>query len=80
MAKKKLKVAQQDWLPISEQVRACLRDCGQTRYRVAQATGIGEALLSRFAAGKTLGLSAKALDKLSKYLRLEVSMHGVVEQ
>ncbi|MCX7421962.1 MAG: helix-turn-helix transcriptional regulator [Planctomycetia bacterium] len=79
MAKKKLKVAQQDWLPISEQVRNCLKDCGQTRYAVSKATGISEAVLSRFANGKVQGLSARALNVLGKYLRLEVLSHGILD-
>ena len=79
MAKKKLKEAQQDWPPVSEQVRVCLRDCGQTRYAVSKATGISEAVLSRFANGKVQGLSARALDVLGKYLRLEVLSHGILD-
>ena len=75
---KKLAKSQEQLKPVSQQVRECLENCGQTRYAVSQATGIDQAVLSRFATGKT-GLSGKALDVLGAYLRLEVKMHGVVE-
>lgn len=63
---------------LSEQVRECLKTCGQTRYAVSQATGIDQAVLSRFMWGETL-LSGASLDVLGKYLRLEVVMHGLEE-
>lgn len=63
-------------LKLSEQVRECLETCGQTRYVVARETQIDQAVLSRFATGRTR-LSSAALDVLGKYLRLEVVMHGV---
>lgn len=64
--------------PLSEQVRECLRACGETRYAVSQATGIAQSVLSRFMAGQT-GLSGASLDVLGKYLRLEVVMRGMDE-
>ena len=64
---------------VSEQIRAHLANSGLTRYRVAQATGIDEATLCRFAAGER-GLSSKALDRLGQFLDLEVVMHGPTEK
>lgn len=75
---KKREKPQKQWKLLSEQVRDCLKSCGKTRYVVSQMTGIDQAVLSRFATGRTR-LSSAALDVLGRYLRLEVKMHGVEE-
>ena len=54
----------------TNQIRAALADCGATRYRVAQDTGLSEAQLCRFAGGE--GLSMQSLDTLAEYLGLTV--------
>ncbi len=58
--------------PLSDQLRKIIEDCGVTRYRIAQETGISEQALSKFVTGKQKGLSMDALDELGKYLRLRI--------
>lgn len=58
---------------VSDQFRIVIDSCGVTRYRISQETGIAEATLSNFMAGKC-GLSMKALDRLGEYLDLEVTL------
>ena len=48
-------------------------DSGQTRYRIAQETGINESALGKFYHGER-GLSLGALDRLGKYLGLRIVM------
>jgi plasmid maintenance system antidote protein VapI len=57
--------------PISDQLRQVILDCGQTRYAVCKATGIGQDVLSRFIHGER-GLSMEVLDTLGEYLGLRV--------
>jgi hypothetical protein len=64
MAKKRLK--------LSDQLRQAIETCGQTRYRIAQATGISEATLCRFMSGDR-GLPMKTLDTLADYLELNIT-------
>jgi hypothetical protein len=59
--------------PISEQVRHLIRTCGQTRYKISQATGIRQDVLSRFMSGES-GLSMPILDRLGAYLELKIVM------
>jgi hypothetical protein len=60
---------------VSEQVRRAIRDCGLTRYRIAQLTDMDQATLAKFMSGER-GLSTTALDTLGELLDLEVVMHG----
>lgn len=55
----------------SKQLRAALKECGQTRYAVSKATGISQPTLSRFADGSR-GLPLKTIDQLVEYLGLEL--------
>jgi hypothetical protein len=55
---------------LTDQIRAALADCGETRYRVAKNTGLSEPQLCRFASGQ--GLSLPGLDTLAEYLGLEI--------
>jgi hypothetical protein len=57
-------------LGLTDQIRAALENCGETRYRVAKNSGLNEPQLCRFMAGA--GVSFKALDKLAEYLGLEI--------
>ena len=57
-------------LGLTDQIRAALENCGETRYRVAKNSGLNEPQLCRFMAGA--GISFKALDKLAEYLGLEI--------
>lgn len=59
---------------LTDQIRAALADCGETRYRVAKNTGLSEPQLCRFAAGQ--GLSLPAIDALAEYLGLEIVVRG----
>jgi transcriptional regulator with XRE-family HTH domain len=56
---------------ISEQLRAALANAGESRYRIAQATGISQAVLSRFVRGEC-GLSLDYIDVLGEHLGLEL--------
>lgn len=56
---------------ISEQLRAALKHSGVSRYEVAKQTTISESQLSRFANMKSQ-LSLDSVDKLAKYLKLEL--------
>ena len=64
MARKKPKT-------MSDQMRELIVNCGETRYRIAQNTGLSESMLSKFATGRQ-GLSMAALDVLGTYLNWEV--------
>ena len=61
-------------MTFSDQVRRAIRDCGLTRYRIAQEAGVEQASLSRFMAGA--GVTTTTLDAIAKVLRLEVTMKG----
>ena len=56
---------------LSDQIRAAIRDSGESRYKIAQMTEINESQLSGFFRG-TRGLSLEAADRLAKYLGLEI--------
>jgi len=58
-------------LPLTEQLRQALVNCGETRYRIAKNTGIGADTLCRFVNGERF-LSAEAMDTLGEYLGLEL--------
>ncbi len=59
--------------PLTEQLRQAIRDCGQTRYAIFKATGIGQEVLSRFVHGER-GLSMEVMDKLGLYLGLRITV------
>ena len=56
---------------LTDQIRQAIDDCGLTRYRIAQDTGIDESTLAKFYHG-TRGLSLDNLDLLCGYLRLRI--------
>jgi plasmid maintenance system antidote protein VapI len=56
---------------LSEQLKSAILNCGQTRYRIAQKTGITEATLSKFIHGHH-GLSQETVDVLGDYLNLRL--------
>ena len=56
---------------ISGRLREAIERSGQTRYRIALATGISQAALSRFITGER-GLALESADKLAAYLGLEL--------
>lgn len=59
-------------MTVSEQLRKAVETCGETRYRIAQETGIPESTLSRFVASGR-GLSMANTDRLCAYLGLELT-------
>ena len=58
-------------LMLTDQLRHLVENCGQTRYRIAKATGISEPTLCRLVSGERF-LSPKALDTLGAYLGLKI--------
>ena len=58
---------------MTDQVREAIGDCGETRYRISQDTGIDESTLSKFYHGQR-GMSLDSFDLLCQYLRLRVVM------
>ncbi|MCA9027821.1 MAG: helix-turn-helix domain-containing protein [Planctomycetaceae bacterium] len=63
MARKKL-------TSLTDQIRKAVTDCGESRYRISQQTGISQSTLAKFIGGA--GLSMESLDLLAAYLELEV--------
>jgi transcriptional regulator with XRE-family HTH domain len=55
----------------TEQLRRSIRDCGESRYSLAQRTGIAQSTLTRFMNGNR-GLSMEAIDLLFDALDLEI--------
>ncbi|HEX2838744.1 MAG TPA: hypothetical protein VHN77_11505 [Phycisphaerales bacterium] len=58
----------------SDALRAAVKNSGETRYRIAQETGMTESGLSRFVHGG--GLNLASLDRLAGYLGLELVPAG----
>ena len=58
---------------LSDQIRQAIDDCGLSRYRLWQETGIDQSTLTKFYHGQQ-GLSMKALDRLGEYLELTITM------
>ena len=64
---------------LSEQLKAAILNSGQTRYRIAQETGITEATLSKFIHGHH-GLSQETVDVLGDYLGLRLVADDSAQQ
>jgi transcriptional regulator with XRE-family HTH domain len=58
---------------LSDQLRHALDECGISRYRIAQDTGINESALAQFYLGKR-GLELATLDKLAEYLEITINV------
>ena len=58
---------------LNDQIRQAIDDSGQTRYRIAQETGIDESGLAKYYNGHQ-GLSSDAIDRLGEYLGLRIVM------
>ena len=56
---------------LTDQIRRAINESGVSRYRLWKETGIDQAVLSRFVAGKA-GMTLKSLDVLADALRLRV--------
>ena len=60
---------------LSDQIRRAIEQCGASRYAIWKATGIDQASLCRFVAGKG-GLSIDSLDLLADFLGLDIAVSG----
>lgn len=58
---------------LSDQVRQAIRDADCSRYAIWQATGIDQAVLSKFLKGER-GMSLESLDKIAEFLNLEIAV------
>jgi transcriptional regulator with XRE-family HTH domain len=58
---------------LSDQVRQAIRGADCTRYAMAKATGIDQAVLSKFLTGER-GMSLESLDKLAEFLNLQITV------
>jgi len=59
------------YILLTEQLRKAINTCGQSRYAIAKATGVGADTLSRFVNGER-GLSMEAMDAIGKHLGLRI--------
>jgi len=58
-------------LPLSEQLRQAVLNCGQSQYAICKATGIDKTALFRFVTGER-GVSMQVMDTLGEYLGLRI--------
>ncbi|MCH7702565.1 MAG: helix-turn-helix transcriptional regulator [Planctomycetes bacterium] len=58
-------------MKLSDQLRQAIRESKHSRYAIWKATGIDQAVLSHFLAGRR-GMSIQSLDLLCEFLRLEL--------
>jgi len=54
----------------SEQLRKAIEQAPVSRYAIHRATGVDQAVLSKFVRGERTGLSMETVDTLCEYLRL----------
>jgi len=55
----------------SDQFRAAVLNSGETRYKISKATGISQAILSRFVHGEA-GLSMDYMVRIAAHLELKI--------
>jgi DNA-binding Xre family transcriptional regulator len=58
---------------LTDQIRHAMDDCGVTRYRISQETGLDESALSKFY-NQERGLSLESVDRLCEFLGLRIVM------
>ena len=56
---------------LAEELRKAIRDTGLSRYAISRATGVSEAVLSRFMAGK-FNLSLANVERIADFLGLRL--------
>ena len=56
---------------VLDTIKRAIESSGQTRYRIAEGTGLSQAQLSRLMSGER-GLSVESIEKLADYLGLEI--------
>ncbi|HEY8666972.1 MAG TPA: helix-turn-helix transcriptional regulator [Tepidisphaeraceae bacterium] len=57
-------------LDFSDELRRAIEQCGMSRYRIAQLTGVQESTLSRFMAGRPM--ATDTIDKIAALLGLHI--------
>jgi hypothetical protein len=57
---------------LTELIQGAIHDCGKSRYRLSQETGIDQGQLCRFMQGQPGGLSFESVDKVLDALGLEI--------
>ncbi len=57
-------------MTVSDQLRRAIEASGESRYAIAQATGVNQSTLSRFMHGG--GLTSENLDLIAKHLGMEL--------
>jgi transcriptional regulator with XRE-family HTH domain len=55
----------------SDQLRQAIRDSGQSQLSIGRATGVQQAVLSKFLSGRR-GLSIESIERLVEHLGLEL--------
>jgi hypothetical protein len=58
-------------IKFTEQLRAAVLNCSESRYQISKATGIAEGNLSKFVHGER-GLSMESIDLICEYLGLRL--------
>jgi hypothetical protein len=58
-------------IPLSEQLRQVIRNCGESRYALSKRTGIDQSTLTRFMSAER-GLRLDVVDVLAEALSLEL--------
>ena len=58
-------------IPLSDQLRQAIQDCGESRYALSKRTGIDQSTLTRFMSGER-GLRLDVVDILAEALGLEL--------
>lgn len=64
---------------LSDQIRQAVRECRMKPVAISDATGIDQAALSRFVAGKA-GLGMESLDRLGELLSIRISFEAPITQ
>ena len=61
----------QKHLPLTDQLRQAVLNCGQSQYAICKATGIDKTALFRFVTGER-GVSMEVMNTLGEYLGLRI--------
>ncbi len=59
------------YIPLTDQLRQAVLNCGQSQYAICKATGIDKTALSRFINGER-GVSMEVMNTLGEYLGLRI--------
>ena len=61
----------QKYMPLTDQLRQAILDCGQSQYAICKATGIDKTAMCRFINGER-GVSMDVLNMLGEFLGLRL--------